>query len=139
MRRVACQAFVLLAALGMLAGAVPHALSGWPALQAALAPYGVDAGTLGALSAGWYWGSVTMLALGLVGFFVYLDLRRGRATARRYGLAAGGAYLAFGLAAYVGRDFNSHFLFFVVLGALMCGAVAAWPAPANAPRERDRA
>lgn len=138
MRRVACQAFVLLAALGMLLGAVPHALSGWPALEAALAPHGVDAATVAALSIGWYWGSVTMLALGLVGLFVYLDLRRGRVTARRYGLAAGGAYLAFGLAAYVGRDFNSHFLFFIVLGALMCGAVAAWPAPANT-RERGDA
>jgi hypothetical protein len=31
MRRTASQAFVLLAALGMLVGAVPHALAGWPA------------------------------------------------------------------------------------------------------------
>jgi len=129
MRRTASQAFVLLASLGMLFGAVSHALSGWPAVQAALLPYGVDAGTLGALSAGWYWGSLAMLALSLVALFTYLDLRHGRVTARRYGLAAGGAYLFFGLAAYFGRGHNPHFLFFVVLGALLCGALLVWPAP----------
>jgi hypothetical protein len=125
MRRLS-EYLVFVTGLVMLLGAIPHAVVGWPAMNAMLGTYGVDASTVGALTVGWYFGSSAMVALGVVAILACLEMRRGRGAARVYAAAAGACYLAFGLAAYLGRGFNPHFLFFVGLGAVLLAALGMW-------------
>lgn len=103
-------------ALLLLASAYAHGALGWPAIQETLAGTSVGPDVVGALAVGWYFGSASMLAFGLI---VLLQtsrlLKRDRPDAGSLWVIAA-IYLLFGTVAYVTRDFNSHFLLFIGTG-----------------------
>lgn len=107
-------------ALGIAGGvilvlsAVAHAFLGWPAMAAALAEVGAGADLVGALAVGWYFGSTAMLVFGLI--VLRIALRAGERCAVRF-IAFG--YLVFGVAAFLVRDLNPHFLLFIGTGLVL--------------------
>ncbi len=108
------------AALGILGGALlvlsslAHAFLGWPALAAALADSGVGEELAGALAIGWYCGSMAMLVFALI--VLRTAIRNTDPCAVRF-IALG--YLVFGLAAWLARDLNPHFLLFIATGIVL--------------------
>lgn len=103
----------------LLASALAHGLIGWPAFHQSLSAEGVDATLLGALAVGWYFGSAAMLAFAFIVASQAVRRLKGRPVDRSSlgGIAV--MYLVFGSAAFVLRDFNPHFLLFVVTGVLV--------------------
>jgi hypothetical protein len=65
----------------LLLSSAAHALLGWPQFGAALADAGLDGQTVGALAVGWYFGSVSMLAFGVIVLAAAVDAARGRPVA----------------------------------------------------------
>lgn len=119
------------AVLGMAAGAlltlssIAHAFLGWPALRPALDAAEVAPEVVGALAVGWYFGSLSMLVFGIIVLWTAVQVARRGDAPTGPALAIAVAYLAFGLVTYLTRDFNPHFLLFVVTGALV-GAFCLW-------------
>jgi hypothetical protein len=114
----------LVAGALLLASSLAHAFAGWPALTSALDGSGVAADLQGALAVGWFWGSASMAAFGLiVTIYASRRLRGDHPPVLPIRLIAV-TYLLFGAAAFLARDFNPHFLLFVVSG-LLVGA-ATW-------------
>lgn len=109
---------VLLAGVLMLISAAAHAGLGWPPLHAILGEGGVDEGTIGALGAGWLWGSVSMAAFGVVTVMAGLRMRRGDRSLVGPVAAIAVGYLLFGVAALLVRG-SPHFLLFVATGLLV--------------------
>lgn len=111
--------------IGYLSGAVlvlgglAHAFMGWPPLHTALAEAGVDRGLVGALAVGWYFGSVSMLTFGAIVLVSVRHTRPGTGGGFSAPWLISAAYIGFGIAAYVLRDFNRHFLIFVLSGLLV--------------------
>lgn len=99
--------------------AAAHALGGWPAFDGPLRQSGLDPELRAGLAAGWYFGSVAMLVFAAIVLHAAWRLARGEAIDRVPLLATGIGYAAFGLAAFVLRDFRPHFLLFVLTGALV--------------------
>jgi hypothetical protein len=99
----------------LLASGFAHASLGWRQFAPVLAAASVPTDTIGALAAGWYFGSVAMLAFGAIALSVALS--RSPSPFLYLGIIAGG-YILFGLAAYILLDFNPHFLGFVAIGLL---------------------
>lgn len=93
-------------------------------MRAALDDAGAGAPLVGALAAGWLFGSVSMLAFGCIVLSDGLDAARGRPVATRPLWIIAAAYLLFGIAALVARGANPHFLLFVVTGLLVGGFAA---------------
>ena len=116
--RKARKAVGVIAGLMILISALAHAFLGWPAMAEALDDVITDdAGAvdlLGALAVGWYFGSMAMVVFALI--VLRMALRDADTCAGRF-IAVG--YLVFGLAAWLARDFNPHFLIFVAIGALL--------------------
>ena len=112
--RGARKAIGILAGTALVLSAVAHAFLGWPAMSGALDNIGAGDSLTGALAAGWYYGSMAMLVFGLV--VLQIAIRDGDACPVRF-IALG--YLVFGLAAWLARDLNPHFLLFVAIGALL--------------------
>lgn len=104
-----------LAGVLLLAASVAH-LQGWRQFDAALE--GVEPGPLGGLHVGWVWGSVAFAAFGAIVVAAAVGWRRGR-DPRPAAVPVALALLAFGLWAYLTREFNPHFLGFVAMGALV--------------------
>jgi hypothetical protein len=113
-----------LAGLLLVASAGAHAFLGWPPFQSLLEQAGVDADVTAALGVGWYFGSVAMLAFGVIVLHAALQALKGRRAPVGVLWIIAAAYTVYGLTVYVARDFNPHFLVFVVTG-LLVGAVAA--------------
>ncbi len=120
-----------IASLLLIASAFAHAVLGWPPFQSTLEQAGVDADVTAALEVGWYFGSVAMLAFGAIVFLAALRAIRGQRAATGSLWIIGASYTVYGLVAYVARDFNPHFLLFVVTG-LLVAAVAALKSPPDA-------
>ena len=106
--------------LGIVAGALillsalAHAFLGWPAMAAALTAAGAGAELSGALAVGWTFGSMAMAVFGLIVLKIALsNAERGAVRFIAFG------YLVFGLAAWLERDLNPHFLLFVGTGVLL--------------------
>lgn len=118
---------IVAAGVVMVLGGFAHGFLGWPAMSEALAPYPVDPNVVAALGVGWWFGSVAMLALGAIVLAGFPALRRGERFARQATFVPGLAYLLFGIGAFVYRDFNPHFLFFILVGLLLCLSVLAYP------------
>ena len=117
----------------VLSSALAHALAGWPSMARGLFASGAPVELIAALRVGWYFGSAAMLAfaaIALHGAYAVWQEQPAALTALRL---IGLTYLGFGLAAFVYRDFNSHFLGFMVLGALLL--TAAW-GPQGASKSR---
>ena len=104
----------VVAGILLLASAAAHAFLGWPAMASALGNIGASAALVGALAVGWYFGSVAMLVFALI--VLQIAIRNADACPVRF-VALG--YLVFGLAAWLARDFNPHFLLFVGIGVLL--------------------
>ncbi len=126
-----------LAALLLIASAFAHAFLGWPPFQASLDQAGVDAEVAAALRIGWYFGSLAMLAFGAIAFLAAARAIRGEQAANGSLWIIGTAYTLYGVVAYVVRDFNPHFLLFVVTGLLVASVAAL--KPAAAPKSKPSA
>jgi hypothetical protein len=108
----------------MAVAAIPHALLGWGQMRAGLEKAQASAELIGALCAGWLFGSAAMVALGAVVLSAARRISKGLGfdAVALYCIAL--AYLVFGLGAFSLRHGNPHFLGFALLGALL--AYAAW-------------
>lgn len=120
-----------LAAAGvlMLLSAGAHGMIGWPAMSEGLKQVHAPADLAGGLAAGWHWGSVAMLAFGLIVLAAALRLRRGDTSLNGPVMVIAACYILFGLAAYVARDHEPFFFLFVATGLL-----AGLPVAVTAPR-----
>lgn len=102
----------------LLLSGVAHGF-GWLQLRLELGAATVPADVTGALAAGWYFGSVAMLAFGLIVVNQAWRRLHGEVVSRWPSLVIGVSYLVYGLAAFVARDFNPFFLLFIVTGLLV--------------------
>ena len=127
MRRTLGSGGILVSGLLMVAGAFAHAFAGWPQLAGALREGGADPHLVVVLGIGWVFGSIAMVAMGLVAIVGFFAIRRGGPLARGPGLVVGATYLAFGIGAFIYRFPNPHFLFFIVLGLLLSVSLLASP------------
>lgn len=118
----------------LLLSALAHALAGWPPIARDLLASGVPTELIAGLRVGWYFGSAAMLAFAAIAlhgaYAVWREQPAPLSALRLIGLT----YLGFGLAAFVYRDFNSHFLTFMVLGVLLLAAASG---PQGASKSRD--
>lgn len=102
----------------ILASAWAHGLIGWPTMQQSIGGGNVHPDVVGALAIGWYFGSASMLAFGLiVGLQAIRRLKHLPVDLGSLWVIAI-VYLSFGAAAFVLRNLNPHFLIFVVTGVL---------------------
>lgn len=109
-------------ALLLLCSAGAHALLGWPPIARDLQAAAVSADLIAGLRMGWYFGSAAMLAFAAITGLAAYNLKRGLSVPLGGLGVIGWTYLIFGLAAFVCRDFNSHFLAFMAQGALLLAA-----------------
>jgi len=135
MRSKLAAILVVLGGVLMLLSAYAHAFQGWPAMAEGLAPHPVDAELRAALAIGWIWGSACMAGLGVLTLGCLRGLRRGERSARIATAVAGFTWLLFGLAALYWRWPKTHFLAFVVLGAIVLAGLLLQPRAA-APSSR---
>lgn len=103
----------------LVASAGAHAFLGWPQLEAVLDGAGLDVGIIAALSIGWYFGSVSMLGFGAIVLHQAARGSRGHSIQPSPLWIISVLYLLFGIAAYIARDYNPHFLLFVGTGLLV--------------------
>lgn len=110
----------------MVLGAIPHAFFAWPHFRGELLAAAVDPDTVGAIGAAWRFGSVMMVATGLVVIAQGARALRGCATlsARVVG-PIGLGWLGYGIIAMVARDGSTHLLAYVIAGTLALVALAA--------------
>jgi hypothetical protein len=120
-------ALLTVAGLVMLLSAAAHGMLGWPAMSQGLADAGAPADLAGGLAAGWYWGSVAMIAFGLIVLAAALRVRRGDPSLNAPVLMIAVCYVMFGLAAFVARH-NEPFFFLFVATGLLAGLPVAGPA-----------
>lgn len=107
-------ALTYLTALCLLGSAYAHAFLGWPSFKQQLIDFGVSSHVIGAINAGWYFGSLCMLA------FAALSLWHARYGGQQIALRfAAVVYLIFGIGGFLLREFNTHYLAFVLCGVLM--------------------
>jgi hypothetical protein len=121
-----------LAGLGMWASSLPHAFAAWPHFRAVLESAGVASAVVGAVGAGWLWGSVAMLAFGAITLGQGWGVARGRQPDVAVLWPVALAYVGFGGLAFVLRDFNPHYLGFVLPGVLVVVVLLVSPAPSKA-------
>lgn len=116
-------ALLALAALGMTLSALPHALGAWPHFRGALVGLGADARTLGAVGSAWAFGTTMMLVCAAIVAGQAHRAARDEAVVRStlWPIALG--WMGYGTAAFVVRDFNTHYLGFAACGAILLLAV----------------
>jgi hypothetical protein len=106
-------------ALLLLASAGAHAFLGWPPFRQLLDVGNIDSKVIAGLAVGWYFGSASML--GFAGVVFHQALRRLKGVPVQPGAlwVISLMYIVFGTSAYLLRDFNSHFLLFILTGVLV--------------------
>lgn len=115
---------LLVAGLLLLLSACAHAFLGWPHLRGDLAEIGAGPGLAGAIGTGWLFGSVAMLAFGLIVLPAGIAAWRGGAVAAAPLWVIAAAYVIFGTAALALRGHSLHFWAFILIGILVAaGAV----------------
>ena len=121
----------------MVLGAIPHAFFAWPHFRGELLAAAVDPDTVGAIGAAWRFGSVMMVATGLVVIAQGARALRGCATlsARVVG-PIGLGWLGYGIIAMVARDGSTHLSAYVVAGILAMAALALGRRCDGNPRDR---
>lgn len=95
-----------------------HSGIGWPDLHGQLQQLEAPHDLIGALWAGWFFGSVAFAVYALLLGSAILRLMRGDRQAFWEIVIIGGGFLAFGLIGFVVRDYQLHFLAFVGAGTL---------------------
>jgi hypothetical protein len=103
----------------LLASALAHALLGWPPLRDTLVNINADSNLVGALAAGWYFGSLSMLTFGIIVLQASYKVLSGKKVSLFSPRVIALAFIVFGMTAYCVRDFNPHFLGFAGLGLLL--------------------
>jgi hypothetical protein len=98
-----------------------HALLGWPPIVAQLRSASVDPDLIAGISVGWHFGSIAMVALGVVVIASAAGVAS-HASAFRSALTVGASYICFGLGAAVFRSPKPQFLGFIVIGVLIASA-----------------
>jgi hypothetical protein len=93
---------------------------GWPSIAEELIAAKIDPDLVAGISVGWYFGSLSMVALGLAVLLVAHAVRTDL-WAFRAALVVGLAYLAFGVAAILYRSPRPQFGAFLVTGILIAG------------------
>jgi len=109
----------LLTGMVLLLSAAAHATLGWPAMRGALDATGAPEDLVGALAAGWYFGSVAMAVFGAIALLATLRSARAEDPAPGIVFAIATGYLSFGTVAFIVRGLNPHFLLFVATGLLL--------------------
>jgi hypothetical protein len=110
--------FVMLAGVLMMLSSLAHGTLGWRSMRDALESAGAGNDLVGALAAGWYFGSVAMAVFGAIVITSGLRLRRGDLSGVLPVRLIAAGYVLFGLGAFFGRNLNPHFLLFVLTGLL---------------------
>src|SRR5687768_14107289 len=93
-----------------------HGALGWPGLATALHQVNAPPDLVTGLAIGWYFGTATMVAFGLIVLVAGRRLWQGDKTAAAYVWPIAAVYLFFGLGALVATAFNPFFMLFVVTG-----------------------
>lgn len=96
-----------------------HAFLGWPAIHAAIKQTNANEELTTDVTIGWLFGSVAMLAFGLIVLWFGLRLWRGQNVDSRPVMIIAVCYFGFGLAAFFWTRFNQHFIGFMVIGLLV--------------------
>ena len=126
--------------LGLLGGGIIaassalHALMGWPAMAGELARIQASPDLVAGLRVGWYFGSVAMLAFGLVAIVTFAARMRGQPASLAPVVIVAVTYLAFGLWALVASGMNPFFLIFIVPALMLL--IASWSRGDAAPAAR---
>jgi hypothetical protein len=126
--------------LGLLGGGIIaassalHALMGWPAMAGELTRIQASPDLVAGLRVGWYFGSVAMLAFGLVAIVTFAARMRGQPASLAPVVIVAVTYLAFGLWALVASGMNPFFLIFIVPALMLL--IASWSRGDAAPATR---
>ena len=111
-------AFLYTAAAIMFVSAGAHGILGWKAQAEALRQINAPADLMSGLAAGWYFGSVSMFAFGLILVGAARRLSRGDTAIGASVGPIAATYVIYGIAAFVRLDFEPHFFLFIVPGLL---------------------
>jgi len=96
-----------------------HGFFGWPPFKDSLLAKQVEPQTIDALAVGWFFGTASMLAFASVVLLQAISQIRGLPAAPGASWIVAVTYVVFGSCAFVFRDFNSHFILFVLTGVLV--------------------
>ena len=99
--------------------AFAHAFLGWPQMSEDLATTNAGSDLVSGVQVGWIFGSFAMLAFALIVIINTVRLLRGTAVSRTPVVITGFTYVVFGLWAYLARDYNPHFFFFIMPGLMI--------------------
>jgi hypothetical protein len=120
-----CSVSLVAAGLLLVLSSAAHAGLGWPLMASELAKTSAPPDLTSGLAVGWYFGSVAMLAFGVIALVAGFSGVPARGSIFWASLAVGVAYGGFGLATYAVRR-DTHFLGFVAIGTLaVYGSVRA--------------
>jgi hypothetical protein len=112
-----CSVSLVVAGLLLVLSSAAHAGMGWPLMASELAKVAAPADLTDGLAVGWYFGSVAMLAFGVIALTAGFSAVTSRGSVFWASLVVGLAYGGFGLATYAVHH-ETHFLGFVAIGAL---------------------
>ena len=110
---------LLLAGLLLAASSAVHEFLAWPHLRGDLVRDHASPGLIGALSLGWHFGSVAMLAFGLIVLSAGAAVWRSDRIATSPLWIIATACIAYGLAGFSLYGHNPHLLGFALLGVLV--------------------
>ncbi len=120
----------LIMGLLIAASSAAHAFLGWPAQAGALAKIDAPSDLRHTLQAGWHFGSLAMLACGLIVAGSAWQTLRNRPWSRIPVAAVAALYVAFGVYGLTLGGWSPHFCGFIVVGLL--ASVLLWArSPAN--------
>ncbi|MEM7247382.1 MAG: hypothetical protein AAF533_18725 [Acidobacteriota bacterium] len=114
-----------LSGLLLLVSGFFHSYSGLPPLSDALAADGVSAEIHLSVIIGWVFGSVAMLAFGVMMLVWALRVHRGESPSTAPAGAISVAYLCFGAVVFHVTDHDPRYLLFIIT-ALLVGATVNW-------------
>lgn len=117
----------LAAGLLLVAASLAHYFGGWIEMERALASSGATSETVGSLWAGWLFGSFAMAGTGVMVVNEALGQLRGRPCNRVIVASIALIYGAFGVTAWIGRDFRPELLVFVATGGWVALLLAGRP------------
>ena len=112
--------------LVMIASSGAHSILGWKGLDAALRAALVPADLIEALSIGWRFGGVAMLAFGVIVIASFWRRMKGAPVSLFAATVVGATYLIFGGGALLVTKFDPFFTVFIAPGLLvLIGSYAA--------------
>lgn len=119
----------------LLLSSVAHAFLGWPAVSTAIKDTNATAELTTDIAIGWLFGSVAMLAFGLIVLLFGVRLWQGKTADRRPVIVIAVCYFGFGLGAFFWTHFHPHFIGFMVIGFIVATAAVG---PGKSGHEQTR-